>query len=190
MIHPHSKVDLARVDGSDNDIALAASICYGKQYIDNTKVDGLLKALLQQKHLTPFEWGRMWFTIRCTRACHSQFLQYRTASRVTRSLRRTEPIEIEENLYTSVMDQATFDWYEVAIKSGMPREEARKGLTMDTLTDFHWYIDIRNLMHFLYERLAKDAQDEIRFLADGIEELFADSFPITHQYWRELKDAK
>ena len=111
-------------------------------------------------------------------------MQYRTASRITRSLRRVKPIEIEEDLSTEPWLQSTLDWYEDALET-KTREDARKYLPLDILADFHWYIDIRNLMHFLEERLASDAQDEIKCLAVEIEKLFADNFPLTHKNWRE-----
>lgn len=187
MVNPHSSVNVVRVDGTDNDIALAASICYGKKYIDNTKSQGLIKALLIQGHKTPFEWGRIWFDIRCTRACHSQLLQYRLASRLTRSLRRTLPIEIEENLNVEPWMQSTLEWYQEACKTNL-RENARRYLPLDVLTDTYWYVNLSTLMHFLDERLEEDAQDEIRYLAGEMEKAFAIYFPLTYTNWRNIKD--
>ena len=188
MSDPHNKLEVVRVDGNDTDIALAARICFGKKYVVSDTVDRVIRSLLrgENKHFTPFEWGRFWFYIRCSRDCHSQFLQYRTASRLTRSLRRVQPIELEEML--EVPDYMNFglSTYTNMVESGKHKEDARKALPLDTLTEFYWYIDLRNLMHFLKERNNPEAQDEIRELAIKMEEEFRKKFPVSYKGWKEF----
>ena len=188
MSDPHNKLEVIRVDGTDTDIALAARICFGKRFVVHDKVESVIKNLLrgENKHKTPFEWGRIWFYIRCSRDCHSQFLQYRTASRLTRSLRRTFPIELEEELEVPEHMNYGLSTYTNMIESGEYKEDARKALPMDVLTEFYWYTDIRSIMHFLEERNHPEAQKEIHDLAVKIEVEFKKHFPVTHKLWKEL----
>ncbi len=90
------KVVLTAKYGTDSSIALAARISYGAKHVEAERVEPIIKALIMNKEGTPFEFVSMWFYIRCSRLCHSQFLQYRHASRITRSTRRTNPIESED----------------------------------------------------------------------------------------------
>lgn len=184
----NTKVEVVRIDGSDKDIALAARISYGKQYIKNNDVRRMIENLFKLGHMTPFEFGSMWFNIRCSRACHSQFLQYRTATRITRSHRRTKPIELDENIQD--LDEHTdacLKKYQQLLDLDVSREDARGVLPMDTLTDFHFKMDIRNLLHFFNERTNLEAQAEIRSLAYemlGETEL---AFPYTITAWKKYR---
>lgn len=174
-----------RIDGSDTDIALAARICYGKYYIEDAAVEPLIDKLYKNKHMTPFEFGSMWFLIRCSRACHSQFLQYRTATRLTRGQRYTKPIEIEEKLDVEPFMYDAMTEYMIRLENGERKEDARRMLPMDTLTDFYFRINIRNLLHFFDERLHKTAQKEIRTLAEMMLEETTKYFPYTISVWKK-----
>jgi len=178
--------------GSDGSIALAARISYGAKHVESERVGPIIAGLIANKEGTPFEFASMWFYIRCSRICHSQFLQYRHASRITRSLRRTEPIEFWDREGTKLpagYEQTHTDYalrdYEFQTKElGVSREQARRILPMSILTEFYWLVNLRELMHFLDERLSNKAENEIRDIAKQIELDFADSFPITYKAWR------
>ena len=178
--------------GSDGSIALAARISYGAKHVESERVGPIIAGLIANKEGTPFEFASMWFYIRCSRLCHSQFLQYRHASRITRSTRRTNPIESED----------------AGDELKIPREIARRILPMSILTEFYWLVNLRELMHFLDERLSNKAefdkcfvrwfsvtgrelrlqknltQNEIRDIAKRMELEFAGAFPITYMAWR------
>ena len=181
---PVSKV---RIDGNDTDIALAAAISYGRKYVDAPRVEPIIRGLLANKELTPFEFVGIWFCIRCSRACHSQFLQYRHASRITRSTRRAQPIELEEPTIVRNMAlgaekthlESALKAYEFMVTSlGTPKEKARMILPLSTLTEFYWYANLRELMHFFEERTSERAEEEIRELAKAMREIAAREFPI------------
>jgi thymidylate synthase (FAD) len=52
--------------------------------------------------------------------------------------------------------------YEVRLKEGVAREQARKDLPLSTYTEAYWKIDLHNLLHFLNLRMDVRAQEEIR----------------------------
>jgi thymidylate synthase (FAD) len=58
--------------------------------------------------------------------------------------------------------------YEERLKSNVAREQARKDLPLSTYTEAYWKIDLWNLLHFLYLRMDKHSQLEIRNYAEVI----------------------
>ena len=178
--------------GTDSSIALAARISYGAKHVEAERVEPIIKALIMNKEGTPFEFVSMWFYIRCSRLCHSQFLQYRHASRITRSTRRVDPIELENREETRLpagyeqthTDYALRDYIFQTEELHLPREVARRFLPMSILTEFYWLVNLRELMHFLDERLSSRAEREIRDIAKLMELEFAGAFPITYKTWR------
>ena len=58
--------------------------------------------------------------------------------------------------------------YEKRLQVGVAREQARKDLTLSTYTEAYWKIDLHNLFHFLWLRMAQNAQHEIRSYANVI----------------------
>jgi thymidylate synthase (FAD) len=58
--------------------------------------------------------------------------------------------------------------YQDRIDKGVAREQARKDLPLSTYTEAYWKIDLHNLMNFLFLRMDKHAQLEIRQYADTI----------------------
>lgn len=187
-----NKLSVVNRYGTDESIALASRISYGAKHVESDRVEPIIKGLIANKEGTPFEFASLWFYIRCSRICHSQFLQYRHASRITRSLRRTEPIEFWDREGTKLpagYEQTHTDYalrdYEFQTKElGVSREQARRILPMSILTEFYWLVNLRELMHFLDERLSNKAEQEIRDIAKLIELDFAGAFPITYRAWR------
>lgn len=178
--------------GSDGSIALAARISYGAKHVESERVEPIINGLIANKEGTPFEFASMWFYIRCSRLCHSQFLQYRHASRITRSTRRTNPIESEDagldklpaGYEQTHIDYALRDYAFQTDELKIPREIARRILPMSILTEFYWLVNLRELMRFLDERLSSRAEQEIRDIAKRMELEFAGAFPITYMAWR------
>lgn len=70
-----------------------------------------------------------------------------------------------------------FQEYELLLKQGVSREQARLVLPLATYTEFVWKVDVHNLMHFLRLRLAPDAQKEIRLYAEAVFEMLKLRFP-------------
>ncbi|MDD4988558.1 MAG: FAD-dependent thymidylate synthase, partial [Candidatus Izemoplasmatales bacterium] len=82
------------------------------------------------------------------------------------------------------MDYALRDYAFQTDELKIPREIARRILPMSILTEFYWLVNLRELMHFLDERLSNRAEQEIRDIAKRMELEFAGAFPITYMAWR------
>jgi thymidylate synthase (FAD) len=193
------KVNLFRCDGIEDDIIEMAMITKGLKISKlKTPKTIFITHLLENNHLTPFEFVRFIFQIQCSRACHSQFLQYRTASRLTRSLRHVEPLEIQNpelineipEGYRRTYAKQALKEYQFQVSRGVERQEARGILPLDISTEFYWYIDLRNLLHFLEERLDKPAQNEINSVAKSLIDIASERFPATFESWKQLKKQK
>jgi len=186
------------VYGGDEQIALAAKISYGKTIIENfEEVERIIRRLIVGNEQTPFEYASIWFYVWCSRSCHSQFLQYRMASRLTRSTRRVAPMDVEfpelqemmpEGYAKTYLKQAVSE-YEFQVECNREkREDARDLFPFCSVTEFYWLVNIRELQHFLSQRLHPKAEDEIKGIAKEMEGIFKKHFPITHKMWRAHND--
>jgi len=188
------KAELYRCDGTEDNIIETAMFTKGLKLsqLEISKT-AFITSLVTKKHMTPFEFVRLIFKIQCSRACHSQFLQYRTASRLTRSLRFAKPLELDspklleeipEGFRRTYAREALKE-YQFQVLRGVERQEARGILPLDILTEFFWYIDLRNLLHFFEERLYKTAQSEIRQAAEVLRKITREKFPIVIKAWEQ-----
>ena len=67
-----------------------------------------------------------------------------------------------------------------ARRSGLARELARMGLTLNFYTQWYWKVDLHNLMHFLSLRADPHAQYEIRVYAEAMLEVMRRWVPLCH----------
>ncbi|MFT5733803.1 MAG: thymidylate synthase (FAD) [Planctomycetota bacterium] len=67
-----------------------------------------------------------------------------------------------------------FERYEARIERGVAKEIARIQLPQNLYTQAYWTVSLQGVLHFLEQRLKKDAQYEIRAFARGIAELVKD----------------
>lgn len=79
--------------------------------------------------------------------------------------------------------QEAFKAYQLALDSGVCREQARTILPLSTMTRVVWKIDLRNLLHFLELRYAPNAQKEIRDYALAVLRLVRDVYPNVFDAW-------
>lgn len=94
--------------------------------------------------------------------------------------------ELTENLMDHV-DQA-MELYNRAIEMGVAVEEARLFLpAYGMYVRCYWTASLNSLFHFLDERLAGNAQSEIRDYAEAIEGIIEDQFPIIYYAWKDNK---
>ncbi|HZT20234.1 MAG TPA: FAD-dependent thymidylate synthase [Dongiaceae bacterium] len=70
-------------------------------------------------------------------------------------------------------------------RSGLARELARMGLTLNFFTQWYWKIDLHNLMHFLSLRADPHAQYEIRAYAEAMLEVMRRWVPLCHEAFLE-----
>jgi len=66
-------------------------------------------------------------------------------------------------------------------RSGLARELARMGLTLNFYTQWYWKTDLHNLMHFLSLRGDAHAQYEIRVYAEAMLEVMRRWVPLCHE---------
>lgn len=81
---------------------------------------------------------------------------------------------------------AEFAWglYEEQLQAGIAKEVARNVLPLSLYTSFYMTLNVRSLLHFLDLRQHETAQYEIREIADGLEKILAETFPLTHAAYR------
>lgn len=92
--------------------------------------------------------------------------------------------ELTENLMDHV-DQA-MDLYNRAIEMGVAVEEARLFLpAYGMYVRCYWTASLNSLLHFLDERLASNAQSEIRDYAEAVAEIIEETFPVIYNAWKE-----
>jgi thymidylate synthase (FAD) len=128
--------------------------------------------------MTPFEAMVFTFDIKCPIFVARQWMRHRMGSFNEESLRYcvaerefyvpeylSEPEPLTE--WYDVLMMVT-DFYEMLLKEGVPKEQARSILPLGTYTKFYWTVNGSSLMNFLKLRLNKAAQKEIREYAEVI----------------------
>ena len=86
------KVELLDQYGTDTDIVRAAWVSSGNTDLDadEKRINGVLRALMREKHGTPFESGYFAFRIEAPRAVRDEMVRHRMISFSSASLRYTE----------------------------------------------------------------------------------------------------
>lgn len=86
----------------------------------------------------------------------------------------------------------SYDWYEELLELGVAREVARMVLPVSIYTSWYCTMNARSLMHFLGLRTQHEnatfpsyPMEEIRMVADQMEELWAEKMPLTHAAFDE-----
>ncbi len=69
---------------------------------------------------------------------------------------------------------AAFELYRARLKRGVAKEIARMCLPQNVYSQAYWTVSLQGVIHFLSQRLAKDAQYEIRRFAEACYELLAE----------------
>lgn len=181
--------------GSDATFYRIARVCTGKGFHEATDDDekrgAFISRLIKQKHLRPFEFAGIVIGVRCPIYVERQLRTYRKPD-MERSLRMCEPIELVEGM-------ATFDQYDKnklnaistykeELAQGAKREDARRVLPLDTLTEVASYYTIRSLFHVFDERLHPAAQSETRKYVAAILEIARELFPQTIRAYEDAKE--
>jgi len=202
------EVELLDYMGCDLDIVNAAKVSTGKlSHSFGEKERKLLSYLWTHKHTSPFEQVVFKFRLRLPIFVMRQLVRYRTARLNELSGRYAqlpsdfyipeqfykqdsvnkqksgEPVSSEENLaHRSEMHSFcnhAYDTYQNYLDAGVSREQARLVLPVNIFTECVWQIDLHNLIKFLSQRRASDAQEEIRRYAQAISTFVAAVCPET-----------
>lgn len=99
--------------------------------------------------------------------------------------------QLPEDVKTAYQDgidfcKKAYDKYEFLINKGVARECARAILPVSMMTVVMAKMDMHNLMNFLRLRMAKDAQKEIRVLAQAMYKLVHDKAPECFAAFKEF----
>ncbi len=164
----------------------------------------LLKYLYTHKHTSPFEMVSMRWRLEVPNVVWWQFTRHRTFSYNLQSGRYTEASEdkfyipdawrgqskdnkqmsegvIDNPMLTEYYNniiKISYGAYEYMLREGVAREQARLVLpSFALMTVGIVKTDVHNLLNFFRLRRAKEAQYEIRQVADAMFTLFAERFP-------------
>lgn len=183
-------VELIDILGNEKRIADVARISYGKTTGNNN--ESLIKHLLNNGHLSPFEQVQFTFKIKCPIFVARQWMRHRTGKYNEKSRRYTKKKwdyyipNIREKDKEKIINamSAQIELYEELLESKIKPEIARTIMGVGFNTEFYFTIDLRNLLHFLGLRTEEHAQYEIRMYANAIENIVKQYFPNVIQYWR------
>ena len=163
----------------------------GKLDLNETEIKHLLNLAITLGHLSVFEHAFFTFAISgISRSCSHQFVRHRLFSFTQQSQRYVKlknkdafvvPPSIEANkdalqIYEEEL-QNIFNTYQKLLSMKVPEEDARFILPNATETKIVATANTRELMHFFKLRLDKDAQWEIRALAQKMFALVSDIAP-------------
>ena len=163
------------------------------------KLYDFLFMLLKNGHTSPFEHCEISFEMKLPVFVARQLIRHRTANVNERSARYTkvqpeffkitderlkkynysspdEKRQIMEEIYAHT--EKTFELYNKAVQSGIPKELARIYLPLAMYTKWYFKLDLNNLLKFFKQRLTTHAQFETRDYALKMFSIFSYHFPI------------
>ncbi|UCF77954.1 MAG: FAD-dependent thymidylate synthase [Candidatus Eiseniibacteriota bacterium] len=173
-------------------IERAARTCYDTtDRMSSSDTSTFLEKLFNAGHLSVFEHASATFRIAgVSRACSHQLVRHRLASYSQRSQRYVAekeasyvvPPRVEQggkalsDTFRSAME-ASWSAYAELIRLGIPREDARYVLPNACTTELVMSANFREWLHILKQRLARDAQWEIREMCGLIYEKLREIAP-------------
>ncbi|HPM21936.1 MAG TPA: FAD-dependent thymidylate synthase [Thermotogota bacterium] len=204
-------IRLVDVMGNDYAITQAARVSYGAGTKSIREDSNLIKYLLRNEHMSPFEMCELKFHIKVPMDTWRQWIRHRTANVNEYSTRysiaisdykttskdewRLQSINNKQGSYgvlnSMIGEELTAEELELhsyinkvynnRLERGVAKELARKDLPLCTYTEAYWKIDLRNLLHFLKLRLDSHAQAEIREYANILLNFVKELFPLTYE---------
>lgn len=193
------EVKLVGSYGNDALICYQASMSSG---VETKDVDALVGKLYKRKHMKPFEVVDFHFEIKVPIFVDRQLETYRArrASVANSGRYGSTPMEFYRpaempNYLWEPWVNSVLNVYKLLEKecelncsAVRRREVARCTLPQSQLIKRAFKIDLRNLFHFLDERLDKHAQVEVQHLAHQMRKLATPVCPSAFKYWGEGKD--
>ncbi|MHA2406976.1 MAG: FAD-dependent thymidylate synthase [Candidatus Ranarchaeia archaeon] len=180
--------------------AKSARYCRTKKSYDEIDMDEpekLLHSIIKLGHFSVLEHGSFTFEIReASRIFSHQLVRHRMASfsqQSQRTVRFKKPSYVtppklmapsqKESLrvFEETVEKA-FKAYGVLLENGIKPEDARFVLPQASTTSLIMTMNCRELLHFFRLRLAKDAQWEIRDVAQKMYDLVKEKAPIIFDY--------
>ena len=175
----------------------------------NESIEGLLRYMMREGHVSPFEMANACLEITTTRDIGRQILRHRSFSfqefsqryadvgalpdAPLRECRMQDDKNRQNSLETDDADMAQWwsdaqaevlalssVWYEAALSNGIAKEQAR-ALLPEGLTTSRMYANgtLRSWVHYLQSRLDPSTQREHRQIAQQVLEVLRDVAPVT-----------
>lgn len=144
------------------------SVCEFAQF--HFHVDGVSRALLAQ--LTRHRTGK--YAVRSQRYCSEDGFKFVTPSSIS-----NDEVVLEE--YRNLMNRISW-FYDFAKGRNIPNEDVRFALPNACATVLDVSFDLRNLIHFMNERLCNKAQWEIQELAKQMRDCVVEIEPMLAQW--------
>ncbi len=183
----------------------------------NDRDNGLIRYLMNNQHMSPFEHGSVTFFVHTPIFVAREFMRHRTFSFNEESgrYRKLEPVFYvpnaarplkqegkpghytflpgDEDQYKSVeynqqyIYRTAYAAYERMIEEGTAREVARMVLPVGIMTSFYATANMRNVLNFLSLRMDETAQQEIRDVANQMHGIMQLLAPRTVLAWTDSK---
>jgi thymidylate synthase (FAD) len=159
---------------------------FGKCYQTDVNINTVIKHL---KHESVLEHVVFTFDIKCSRIAHLQFIRHRIASYTSQSHRYTEPhyLDLYDFIPSEVTDDDIPEWiddmlnqYKIYMKwrrKGFKKETARYHLPDSTAINFQVTMNLRSILNFLALRTDEHAQEEIREIAEVMQNIVMKTMP-------------
>ncbi len=188
------KVELVNVtEEPEASIARAARISHqatgrDEEYSDSEDRE-LIRKLRDWGHWSPFEFASATFYVEgVSRSCLAQLTRHRLASFMVRSMRYVKQKPEEVVIPDSVEEAGLADeygekyaelheLYQKSVEEGVPKEDARFLLPIGSKTSLYLKTNFREFRHIIDLRGSKEAQWEIRELAESFHEKLAEIAP-------------
>lgn len=183
----------------------------------NDRDNGLIKYLMNNQHMSPFEHGSVTFFVHAPIFVAREFMRHRSFSYNEESGRykQLEPVFYvpnaarpltqkgkpgaytflpgSEDQYLSTeynlqhVYRTAYAAYERLLQEGIAREVARMVLPVGIMTSFYATANMRNVLNFLALRLDESAQQEIREVASQMYTIMGMLAPRTVLAWTDSK---
>jgi thymidylate synthase (FAD) len=184
-------VTLLRItDEPDGLIAASARVCYASEPKTADANVKLIRNLREWGHMSPFEHASATFMVEgVSRACTHQLVRHRVASYSQQSQRYVNekgfeyvsPKTVEADPKAKKRYDETVETirkaYQELIELGVPKEDARFLLPNACATKIAVTMNFRELRHFIKLRGSKEAQWEIRELAQEMLRILKEKAP-------------
>jgi thymidylate synthase (FAD) len=213
-------IQLVQSVGDDTGITNSARVSFGKRITEIEDKDRkLLKYLLENEHLSPFEHNSLTFLVKAPLFVARQWFRHRIASfneisgryvevkeefyipqkfrkqstnnrqaSVEGEMAEDDLLRNEQTAYAyKIALTSAYETYEILLRRGVCREQARAVLPLATYTEFYFTCNLRALLHFIKLRDHENAQWEIQRYAKIMKEIAKEIFPETMKIWEELK---
>ena len=204
------KVELVDWMGTDLTVVNAARVSYAKTKTEFSPQDEkLIKYLADHEHWSPFGHASLQFRIKAPVFVARQLVKHQVGliwNEVSRRYVDYEPefyhpetwrgkpkdskqgsegeVEVDQGYYERLMNSMRV-YYDLLLNLGVAPEMARMVLPQSMMTEWYWSGSLYAFARVCNLRCAKDTQLETQNIANQIDEITKQKFPISWRYLRK-----